>query len=87
MATPEEIQAKRVGTNSSMPAMNHELLVPNTNYKDTPFREIRVDAAGTAILTDVFGVQITHNVLQGERIAFAFESFDSGSTATLIGLY
>ena len=87
MATPAEIQHKRIGTNFSSPAMGQVLLVAGTTYLETPFREIRVDVSGTAILTDVFGTQITHNVLQGERIAFAFASFDTGSTATLIGLY
>jgi len=79
--------SKQLTTQSNGPAFRQQTLVAGTDYSDVPFREVRVDAAGTAIFTDVKGTQITWNVLQGERIPFAFVSFDATSTATLIGLY
>ena len=44
-------------------------------------RALRVDAAGTLIMTDQDDISVTYNVLQGELIPFAPKTINTSSTA------
>jgi len=46
-------------------------------------RALRVDVAGTLIVTDQTAVQVTYNVIQGEIIPFAFSAIDTTSGASV----